>query len=436
LNFALIDLFSPHEDNITQQIKGVLERGWFKGRKANIVVSHPSIIHRLITLPPMPEEEMGMIVGREVKSQPDEVFFDWQIIRGVEEKGIKKKEVLIAIAPSAEVNQQISLVEGVGLRCEILTTIPLALLSSLKFIRDGEKGAIAFLYLGMDRGYLIFVREGKWCFCREFLWGGEDLTISLERLLAEIKRSLHYFKQHFRGEELERIVIGGEAGEDLDVVKRGLQENLGVDAEKFNSTYGLDLTPIKGRIKDWENVSPTLAIVLGLVGQYHQDGVINLLSLQARRRYKELKARVVTVSLTIIILLGLVVSYGGLSQSLKSYNKILRQKKAALEEFQPLLKEAKILEEKRELYNKSPSLLKCLDKTRTPWLRVLQYLSLIVPDEMVFHSLKAERMEDRWQLIIKGKIVAPDSYTVQKNFNQFYSQFRDSPSFPISNLCL
>jgi hypothetical protein len=48
---------------------------------------------------------------------------------------------------------------------------------------------------------------------------------------------------------------------------------------------------------------------------------------------------------------------------------------------------------------------------------------------MVFHSLRAERMEDRWQLSIKGKIVAPDSYTVQKNFNQFYSQFRDSPIF-------
>ena len=57
-------------------------------------------------------------------------------------------------------------------------------------------------------------------------------------------------------------------------------------------------------------------------------------------------------------------------------------------------------------------------------MRVLQYLSLIVPDEMVFHSLKAERMEGGWQLSIKGKIVAPDSFAVQGIFNRFYSRFK------------
>ena len=92
LNFGLTDLFSPHEDNIIQQIKGIIEKGWFKSKRVNIAISHPSMIHRLITLPPMPREEMGMVVGREVKSQPGEVFFDWQIIREVEEKGVRKND--------------------------------------------------------------------------------------------------------------------------------------------------------------------------------------------------------------------------------------------------------------------------------------------------------------------------------------------------------
>lgn len=51
-NFALIDVFTPYKDNIAQQIKGVLENNWFKGRRVNIAISHPSVIHRPISLPP------------------------------------------------------------------------------------------------------------------------------------------------------------------------------------------------------------------------------------------------------------------------------------------------------------------------------------------------------------------------------------------------
>jgi len=426
LNFVLIDLFSLHEDNIAQQIKGILEKGWFKGKNANIAISHPSVIHRLITLPSMPREEMGMIIGREVKSYPDEVVFDWQIIREVEEKGIKKREVLIAIAPSSEVNHQRSLVQSSGLRCGVLTTIPLALLSSLKFIRDGEKGAVAFLHLGMERGHLLFAREGKWCFSREFAHEGKGF--SEEQVLSEVKRSIHYFKQHFRGEELERIITGGKVKEELDTIRGNLEENLEVKTEIFDPTHGLDLSLVKGRSKEWEKVLPNLAIVLGLVGQYPRDAVINLIPPKIKRREKEFKKRAVAGSLAAVILLGFAITYGGLSQSLKSRNDILRQKEAALKKIQPFLDKARISEEKRNRYDKSLSFLD-LKKKRAPWVKALRILSLIVPDKMVFQSLKAERIEDGWQLNIKVEVVAADSYTVQKNFNQFYSQFRYSPIF-------
>ena len=40
-----------------------------------------------------------------------------------------------------------------------------------------------------------------------------------ERVLSEIKRSLHYFKQQFRNEDLDRIIIGKEEEEDWQVVR-------------------------------------------------------------------------------------------------------------------------------------------------------------------------------------------------------------------------
>ena len=431
LNLALIDLFSPHEDNITQQIKGVLERGQFKGRKVNIVLSHPAIIHRLINLPPIPKEEMGVIVGREVKEakpRPEDMVFDWQVIGEVEEKGVRKKEVLFVIAPSAEVNQQISLVENSGLRCGILTTVPLALLSSLKFIKDGEKGAVAFLYLGTERGCLLFAREGKWCFSREFPIDGEGF--SEERVLSEIKRSLHYFKQQFRNEDLERIIIGGEGEEDWQLVKEKLEESLGVRVELFDPHYGLDLSLIKGGVKDWGKVLPRLAIILGLVGQYPEDAVINLIPPQVKRRGKELKRRTLAGSLTAMILLGLLAGYGGLSQRLKSQVEILQQRRAVLGELQPLLEKATVWGKKRKLCETSLSFINHdQERKRVPWLEMFRYFSIIVPDGMVFHSLEAKRIEGGWEVTIRGEIMAFDSFAVQGIFNQFYSRFKSNPIF-------
>lgn len=430
LNFALIDILSPHADNIAQQLKAIVKEKGFKTGRANTVISHPSIIHRLTTLPPMPKEEMAMIISREVeqaKHFPEEHVFDWHIIREVEEKGVGKKEILFAIAPSGVVDQKITLVEGAGLNCNLLTTIPLSLLNSIKLIRDGEKGAIALLYLGIDRGYLIFAREGRWTFSREFPKGEEGFNE--QHVTSEVKRSLLYLKKQFRGEETDKLIISGELGEDLHIIKEGLRENLSLNVEELDPTYNLDLTPVKGRIREWETFFPGLAIALSLALQYPADGVIDLIPLQVKKRKREFKKRVLLGVVAAIILLGLVVSYGGLHYNVGVHNKILRQNKAAMNRLQPILKEAKELEERRYRHNKSLAFLERLSTKSTHWVKALRHLSLIVSDEMVFRALEAKRVGDEWQIIIKGEIVAPDSFTVQKSFKHFYTSIKSSTIF-------
>lgn len=430
LDFALVDILSPHPDNIAQQLKAIVDGKGFKTREANIAISHPSIIHRLTSLPPMPKEEMETIMCREVeqvKHFPEEATFDWQITNEVEEEGVMKKEILIAIAPSEVVNQKISMVEGAGLNCNLLTTIPLTLLNTLKFIKDGGKGTVAFLYLGIDRGYLIFAREGRWSFSREFS-KGED-GFSEQHVSSEVKRSLLYLKKQFRGEETDKLIISGELGEDMHIIKEGLRENLSLNVEELDPTYGLDLTLVKGRIRDWESLFPGLAITLNLALQYPNDNVIDLIPLQVKKRKREFKRRVLLRVASAIILLGLIVSYGGLHHSLSAHNKILRQNKVVLKELQPILEKAEESENRRDRYNKSLAFLEDLSTRPTHWARALQQLSLIVSDEMVFHSLGAKRVGDEWQITIKGEIVAPDSFTLQKSFNLFYSPIKSSTTF-------
>ncbi|MFA4916733.1 MAG: pilus assembly protein PilM [Syntrophales bacterium] len=431
LNFVTLSLFSSHEDNIVQQIRGIWERGYFKGRRVNLVLSNPAIIHRLINLPPIPGEEMEVIVEREVRGerpQLEEPVFDWQVIGEATETGTGEKEVLFVVAPFAEVNQKISLMENSGLSCGILTTVPLALLSALKFVRDGEKGVVAFLYLGTDRGYLLFAREGKWCFSREFP-GGEE-GFGGERVLSEIRRSLQYFKQQFRHEDPERIIIGGEDEENWRTVKNELEDGLEMKVEVFEPASGLDITLLKGRGEEWKGILPRLAIVLGLVKQHPDNALINLVPSRVKKRGKELKRRVLAGSLAAMILLGLLAGYGVLSGRLNSQIEILQQRKTVLREFQPLVEKATLWEGKRKFYGTSLSFINYdLERKSVPWWEMLGYFSMIVPDGMVFQSLEARRLPEGWEVDIRGEVTAFDSFTVQGIFNQFYSRFKSNPIF-------
>jgi Tfp pilus assembly PilM family ATPase len=127
------------------------------------------------------------------------------------------------------VNKKISLVEDAGLKHNLVTTIPLTLLSFLKIRKNWEKETIAFLYLGIDKGYLVFARAGNWSFSREFLWGEEGFNE--QQVLSEVIRSRHHLIKRIRGRDLDRIIVSGETGKGLHSVKENLGDNLKVKVE-------------------------------------------------------------------------------------------------------------------------------------------------------------------------------------------------------------
>ena len=415
LNFAFLDLLSPHEDNIAQQIQGVIKKGLFETKKVNLAFFHPSVTQRLLTLPPMPTKDIGAVLKREVeeiKLYPNEVVFDWQVIGQVEKKGNKEIEVLVVIAPMSEVEHQRSLIKNSGLKCNLLTTVSIALLSSLRFIEGGEDRTVAMLCLNIDMGCLVFSRRGKYGLCRQFSIKGK------ESVLSEVKRSIHYFRQHFRGEDIDRIIIGAEKEKDLDWVIEDLKEDLDIEVSIYRPAHGLDLSPLRGRKEEWEQAAPGLAVVLGLLGESFHGPLIDLVPEKVKRD----KRKMYTVSLSLAMASILLTGYAGLSWHTASLKAVLRQKEAILEK-------ARDRERQKDLYNRYLSFVHKAGEEEIPYLKVLQYLSLIVPDEMIFHSLKAERMRGGVQVSINGEVNAADAFTAQEIFNRFYSQFRSNHLF-------
>ncbi len=56
-------------------------------------------------------------------------------------------------------------------------------------------------------------------------------------------------------------------------------------------------------------------------------------------------------------------------------------------------------------------------------------MSILVPPEIAFQSLRFKRGNEKITLSIKGEVLAPQALPAQEIFSRFYSQLESSPLF-------
>ena len=432
LDFGVVDLLSTHSDNIAQQLLSVVQKRGLEKQKASVAVSGPAIVHHTLTIPPMSKKDMRMVVEREVKkvidSPLDEMVFDWKVSRDVEVAEGMKRELLVIIAPLYLISNQISLLKQSGLKPSVLTTIPLILLNSLNFTEERDK-ATAFIHLGKDEGYILFARKGLYYFSRDFPFEAENDD---SKGLLEVQRSTLYFNQRFPGERIEMVILRDDA-EYLSPTRKiqlnDWKEMLGVEVKVFDPVHNLDLAPLGGRAKEFCEIATRMAIPLGLARGLSKALPINLLSDYIKGEKTRFIEKRIALPLTAVFLLFAIGGYVGLLQRTNHYSQILREKEAAQQKLQPLLREIEFFQKQRDIYQKRSAFLQRVSGRNALLVKALQNLSLLVPEEVVFQSLKIERAEQKWQATIKGEATASDQVIALSAFNRLRSGLKASALF-------
>ncbi len=410
--FSFINLLSSHPENILQQMRAALSYINPGTKKARMAISDSSL-HHLIPLPPMPAKEMRVVVERELKDTLavplSEMGFGYQIIG--EEGG--KKIVLAAAAPSSFVSEQARFLRDLRLIPQLITTVPIALFNSLRLMEGVNQGIVGHIHLGEAKGHILIVREGRWAFHREF-----PRSPTTEEILSEIHRSLLYFRQQLRGEEIGTVFLSGTG---TDALEKELGETLKMEVKPFLPP--LDLSPLKGRINEFRQILPEFAIPLGLAGKRAKD-TLTLLGPQAVQRNYGTILKKATIAGIVGSALTMGVGYAWLSNEISTYNKILQKKSGELNGLEPYIAAQK----ERELYGKHLATLRNFNH-HLLWTELLRELSLLAPPEMAFQSLTLKREGDKIKVAIKGEVFVPKASVDQGIFNRFYSQMVSSPFF-------
>ncbi len=434
-DFAAEQMLGDNLENTAQQLQALVARKRLEASAAALALSGPGVLHRLLEFPPMPKSELGLVVEREIKTMgggaEKDVVFDWEVIEESASGNFKQIRVLVALAPRSQVEIVQQLLDQCHLELALLTTAPISLLRSLKFVQGEGIGLRGVLYLGGNQGYLLGARNGIWNFYREFSSQASDQRggLLVEEALKEVHRVLLYRRQHYQSEGEMSFLLGGDR--ELNDLQRRLQEEMGVTAEVVQPGPLLDLDSLGGRADAFRQLFPSFMISLGLVAAVDLEHGINLTPRAVRksiRRRPQINLSFIRRPVwAVALLLVFIAIHLFLTQTERRYQRLLQERAALYNQWLPSIEAA---EKSRSLRGDENLLMQSLGSahiTEPAWVAFFKALSRQTPAELVLQSTILRRDKEEWSITLKGQVVSPDSYAAQAAFNRFYQALRGLP---------
>jgi type IV pilus assembly protein PilM len=284
---------SDKEDvnTFSETLRSLVSEVGLKTKKVNLVVSGSGVQIKRISVPSLPKAELKEAVRWEIKDHlpfPVETGqIDFHILNEYVEDNVKKLDLITVACPKHLVDRTLSIAEKAGLQPIHLDVAPFALWNALSaWDRIKKEETVALIDLGAEKTGIYIFKDGLLQFSREVTPAGADITKAivegigsvgepgrlyeqaenikreigipsepsqermsdkstslskisflvrpvLERLAAEIGRSLDYYRSQFNEERIDRILLTG-GGANLKNIVSYLANELRLPVEHFN----------------------------------------------------------------------------------------------------------------------------------------------------------------------------------------------------------
>lgn len=435
-------LFSTPEARV-QQLEALIERKRAWSARAAMALSGPGVVHRVVDLPSMPLQELGLVVEREMRAVggiSEDIAFDWEVIKENDAGGLKQFQVLVAMAPKSQVAETLQVADQCHLELALLTTAPIVLLRALKYVRSDSQDMHAILYLADRQGYLVGAENGIWSFYREFSGriSEKNAETLVDEAVREANRVLLYHRQRHREGRKLSFLLCGDVG--LGDFQARLQSETGIQGEVVQPGEGLDLDPLEERAAIFRDRIPSLMVPIGLVAAATGEPGINLAPKVRRKLFsggswrragialqESFIHRRVWVAAASVFVAGIYFILVAMEQR---YEMRLQARQSLYRSWLPAIQAS---EETRVLREREALLAQALGSNRAAqpaWVGFFKSLGRLAPGDLILQSLNFEKdPAGDWLVTLKGEVVSPDTYAAQATFNRFYQGIKSSPYF-------
>ena len=306
---------------ISEILKTLLSEVGLKTNKVNLIVSGSGVHIKRISIPSLPKNELKEAVRWEIKNHlpfPVETAqIDFHILNEYVEDNVKKLDLIVVACPKQLIDRTLSIAEGAGLQPTHLDATPFALWNTLlAWDRLKKEETVALIDLGAEKTGICLFKDGVLQFSREVTPAGADITKAivegigsagepgrlyeqaenikreigipsepsqermsdkstsqskisflvrpvLERLAAEIGRSLDYYRSQFNEERIDSVLLTG-GGANLKNIVSYLGKELRLPVEHFNPLRKILFDSKKIDVQLLDQVGSAFTIAAGM----------------------------------------------------------------------------------------------------------------------------------------------------------------------------
>jgi type IV pilus assembly protein PilM len=432
-------------DKLSQILKALFKEAGLETKKVRLIVSGSGVQIKQISVPSLPKAELKEAVRWEIKDHlpyPVETAqIDFHILNEYVEDNVKKLDLMVVACPKPLVDRTLFIAERAGLQPAHLDVGPLAIWNTL-LAWDGIKKeeTVALIDMGAEKTGIYIFKNWILQFSREITPAGADITRAiaegigsaeeaqliyeraekikqemgipsepsqegmsdkssslskisflvrpvLERLAAEIGRSLDYYRSQFNEERIDSVLLTG-GGANLKNIVSYLTNELRLPIEHFNPLKKIlfDSKKIDAQLLDQVGSAFTIAVGMALP----ETKRIELLPAEEPFLSKVQIGKLIPVLaplITFFIFLGIIWYMNGQVTAIQKERDVKMAKTASLDRLQEKLK---LLKEKdlqiREKLSQFPSSM----IVSIPYRDILREFNDILPDNVTLTLLSVQ----------------------------------------------
>ena len=427
---------------ISEILKALVKEVGLTTKKVNLVVSGPGAQIKRISVPSLPKAELKEAVRWEMKEHlpfPVETAeVDFHILNEYVEDNVKRLDLMAVACPKHLIDRTLSIAERAGLQPIHLDVAAFALWNTLAVWNQLKKEeTLALIDLGAEKTGIYLFKDGMLQFVREVTPAGADITRAimegmgskgepeaiferaeeikhemdipsepsrerigdkstslskisflvrpvLEKLTAEIGRSLDYYRSQFNEERIDRLLLTGGGANSKNIVSH-LASELRLPVEFFNPLSKILFDSKKVDAPFLDQIGSIFAIAVGMA--LPEPKRVELLPVKEPFLSKVQIGKLLPVwapAIVVIVFLAIIWSMNGHVNTLQKEIEMKRAKAANLDALQAKLKtlKEKDLQLKERLSQFPSSML-----ISVPYRDILREVSQIMPDSIALTLL-------------------------------------------------
>ncbi len=395
-------------------IKKKLKEANFKGRYITLVSTSSLIRSEIKSYPKMSRKDAKLVIERDIKkiAQDEDLDIKFVLIGEREERERKVQDYLISYASKEYLFNTVKFLDSTGYTPKaIVPAIQSFLIAGKNFMNRKENygflnivdGMVDFVLLKKDFSFISF---------REFPLVSEGKVLSsddLELIIVEINRTIQFFKQKNRGENIERIVLSANV-EDIEKIAQVLNENLSSQVELFEERWVKNKLVFK-RI-EFENINFIISEIFPLIGALFLDEEKKYINFLPKEYFDEkmFKPRLLSFSLgyaAVILLMILGAFYTekvriSVKNDLKKVNESFYKMERRINEIEAVVNKRKEIFKMIETLNLKKSIIREM-------ILFFENISVSKPYDLKIKNLDIKNEDNQIRFKIEGIVDSGDS---------------------------